>query len=429
MLRLLVPAAMLLAGACAPSARDLGRQAFFRHDYTAAREHFEQSAQNGGKDYVLHRLELATVMFEQGDYEAAEAVLLEATKIMRGVSGELEGTVSLIAHESAKQFKGDPFEKAMANFYCGLIFYAKGDYGNARAGFMQAAMADKAGSDEEFQDDFAIANYFAGRCSIKMHEYDNARVFFERARAAQPGNRYFAEEALDDNVIFVLQLGRSPVKTRTGPGGSLDDYSRGHYRETGANVWADDAMLGSSAPGVDLLHQAKTSSRTVKDTIQTAKGVVKEGLFAAAVMTDDSKTSLMLALAALLFPSGADTRQWDLLPGEVHVVSARLKPGRYTIRIDFFEENRLLQDYEQVWENVEVLDDADTLLVFRSGSGKRGGTMGVTQAGTGDTGAPAEPAEPVETDTPEPASTEQSAEPAAGETNPPSIVGTTDQED
>jgi len=370
---MVLPAAAMMAGACAPSARDLGRQAFFRHDYAAARKYFEQSAQNDGRNAVLHRLELATAMFEQGDYDAAKPIFVEAARTMRGTSGRLEGTVSLIANESAKIYKGDPFEKAMANFYYGLIFYARGDYGNARAGFMQALLADKDSADEEFQDDFAIAHYFAGRCSLKMGELDNARIYFEKARAARPGNPYFDEAAINDNVIIVLQLGRAPRKTRAGPGGSLDTFVRGHYRETGARVWADGTMIGESALALDLFHQASTSGRTVKDTIQTAKGVVKEGLMAAAIASDDHKPALFLA--ALLFPSGADVRQWDILPGEIHLVSASLKPGTYTLRLVFLEEGRPLPEYEQVWHGVRVLEDRDTLLVFRSGNGKHGGCM------------------------------------------------------
>jgi len=335
---------------------------------------FEKNKDKADRNFVLYNLEWASAAFEGGDYLTARRALETAAEVMRGYGGSTEGIISLIANESAKMFKGDPFERAMANFYDGLIYYRWGDYGNARAAFHQALMAD-ASSAEDHREDFAVAQFMIGKCYQKLGEPDNARISFEKARKAYPDNPYFSGKALrDHNVLIILQLGKAPKKIAAGPAGSLDDRVRGNYRETRAKVYANRKLLGASSCAVDLLHQAKTSGRTAKDTIQAAKGVAKTGLFAAAAATQDD-TSAGLLLAALLMPAQADLRQWDLLPGEIHVVSAKLPPGSYTFKVEFFADGKRMNDFRQVWHYVPVEEDRDTLLVFRSGRNKANGHM------------------------------------------------------
>lgn len=363
------------AAACTPSARRRGREAFQRHDYGTAQKHFAEIKDETNKNFVLYNLEYASAAFEGGDYYTARRALERAAEVMRGYAGNAEGMVSLVANESAKLFKGDPFEQAMANFYDGLIYYRWGDYNNARAAFFQALMADKS-SDDDYQEDFAVAQFMIGKCYQNLGEPDNARISFEKARKAYPDNPFFSDDAINKhNVLIVLQLGKSPDKVAGGLAGSRDEYVCGHYRENSAKVYANGKLLGQSSRAVSLLHQAQTSGRSAKDTIQAAKGAVKTGLLAAAATQKNSRSALWLALAGLLMPAEADIRQWDLLPGEVHLLSARLEPGSYAIKIEFSEDGKPLPDFRQIWHYVPVEEDKDTLLVFRSGHRKANDNM------------------------------------------------------
>jgi len=379
-----IAALCILAGACASNgSRDAGKAAFWRNDYETALKHFEVNKDKLDRNYVLYNLEIGSAAFEGGDYYTARTALEQAAQVMRGYGGNTQGIVSLIANESAKLFKGDPFEQAMANFYDGLIYYRWGDWGNARAAFHQALMADQS-SAENYREDFAAAQFMIGKCYLKLDEADNARISFEKARKACPRNPYFADDAINNNnVLIVLQLGRPPRKMEAGVAGSIDEYGRGGYRESVAKVYANGKYLGDSARAVDLFEQAKTSGRSAKDTIQTAKGVVKTGLIAAgAAITDEGgrkgdagALGPALLLAGLLMPAAADIRQWDLLPGEIHLLSARLEPGSYTFKIEFCEGSTPMPDYRQVWFYVPVKTDAETLLVFRSGREKCNGNL------------------------------------------------------
>ena len=43
-----------------------------------------------------------------------------------------------IINEKMKVWKGEPFEKAMVNYYLGLVYYMRHDYENARAAYQSA---------------------------------------------------------------------------------------------------------------------------------------------------------------------------------------------------------------------------------------------------------------------------------------------------
>jgi hypothetical protein len=225
--------------------------------------------------------------------------------------------------------------------------------------------------DAPYNDDFAIAHYMITRSYWKIGDADNARIHLKKARKSYPDNPYFSENSLDEhNVVLILQLGEGPEKISIGLAGSLDTYRLANYREDAACVEASGRDLGRTSEAVDLFYQARTSGRSLKDAAQTAKGVVKTGLTAAALADDDP--SPWLVAAALLFPAGADLRQWDLLPGELHVLSAKMQPGTYTFVIDFLNDGKPMPQYRQIWHHVPVLADRDTLLVFRSGRRKAG---------------------------------------------------------
>jgi len=372
----------LLAAGCAggSGSRTAGRSAFWQHDYAAAQKLFAENQDRADRNYVLYNLEVGSAAFEGGDYHTARIAFERAAQVMRGYGGGTQGLVSLIANESAKLYKGDPYEQAMANFYDGLIYYRWGDWGNARAAFHQALMSDQA-SAEGHREDFAVAQFMIGKCYLKMDEPDNARISFEKARAKYPQNPYFSDDAINNhNVLMIIGLGRAPLKVPSGLAGSTDDYERGRYRETAANVFANGKPLGQASLAVDLLDQALTSGRSAKDTIQTIKGGIKTGLVAAGAQQladgeGDKKLGSILLLAGLLMPAGADIRNWDLLPGEIHVLSAKLEPGSYTFRIDFLENSTTLLDYRQVWFHVPVKAEGETVLFFRSGREKANGNL------------------------------------------------------
>lgn len=342
--------------------------AFYENDYAFAADEFQKRAARHDKNFALYACDLGESHLAAGDFVAAKEAFLDATMVMNNLGGaELRGLGSLVGPESLKMFKGDPFEKAMVDAANGTVLYALGDYENAAVGFRRALLADK-NSKTDYQDDFGLAHYMLGKCLLRLGRVEDAKVAFRNAKLCAPGNPYVDLESTQQaNFTILIDMGRAPVKTPSGVAGSIDVYRRAPYVEHHAVVAANGRVLGESAPLLDLYHQAAHTGRSAKDAIQTAKGTIKTGAAGVAAFSGDDSVRLVALLVAILFPAGADIRQCELLPGEVHVFHARLDPGEYAVELNFRDrQGRTLAGYAQRWYHIPVEDGKETFLYARS---------------------------------------------------------------
>ena len=63
---------------------------------------------------------------------------------------------SNFAREDVKDFKGEPFERAMVFYYLGLSYLALGDFENARTSIKAGEYQDNLSRAEKYQADFAL---------------------------------------------------------------------------------------------------------------------------------------------------------------------------------------------------------------------------------------------------------------------------------
>jgi tetratricopeptide (TPR) repeat protein len=259
----------------------------------------------------------------------------------------------------------------MVHFYIGLMAYRMGDYWMARAGFNNALLADKA-SQEGYRDDFAAAHYMLGRTYQMLGDNGNARVAFKKARKAAPGRPILKESRINrDNLIIVAELGKSPIKYRTGPQESMDDFKKSEYPEAYASLIIKDKKFAKSYMLTDLAFEASTRGMSEKDAIQATKGAVHEGVHESAMQGTGSTeadiallaTDLALALSGV---AKADIRQWDLLPGEIQIMSTYLKPGTYDGQIRFYDGAGSELGYTRIEQEFKVEPGIKTLYFYRS---------------------------------------------------------------
>ena len=359
----------LLMGVTACGGRPDPYNAFLVGDYPTAVGEFRKKKELDKyrhKNYILRNAELGSAAIHGGDEYDAFPTLTKASFMMRAVAGgKKRGMGSLIINESIKMFKGEPFEKAMANIYLGLLYYRMGEYDNAKACFDQALLSDgmsQAGS----RDDFSIAYFLAGRCYMKFDdEDDNAEICFNRAREYWPHNPYLSLEANENsNVIAVIEMGNAPIKSRRGVEGSADDFTGMSYIDKMAVLKIDGEEVGKSSKVLDLYHQASTRGKSIKDAAQTTKGVF----------------ALLIRISLSLFGgdpgnvgqytgSLADIRQWWLLPGEVHIITCNVEPGEHTVSLSFYHQGYThdeILEFRQVWHRVPVYAGTDNLWLLKS---------------------------------------------------------------
>src|SRR5207248_11072184 len=121
----------------------------------------------------------------------AEAAFLKAYEVINSV-GVNEGGRSIgavLVDEKIKIWKGEPYERAMANFYLGLVYYMRHDYNNARAAFENALFklrdygegGDRKDEYRRVESNFALACVMLGRCHQRLGRHDLARANFQRA--------------------------------------------------------------------------------------------------------------------------------------------------------------------------------------------------------------------------------------------------------
>jgi hypothetical protein len=113
---------------------------------------------------VLNLDLLALASLELSRRDIARAALDESTaRIQRIYANDpnAEKAKSLWAAESVKDFKGEPYERAMAFYYRGLLYLADADPDNASAAFLQADYQNALGLKEHYDRSFALPTYLA----------------------------------------------------------------------------------------------------------------------------------------------------------------------------------------------------------------------------------------------------------------------------
>ena len=119
----------------------------------------------GPGNVVFNHGRIGFLAFELGRPRLAQAQLENDAQAIETVYADnpaAELARSNFAREDVKDFKGEPFERAMVFYYLGLRYLALGDFENARASFKAGEYQDSLSRAEKYQADFALLNFLAG---------------------------------------------------------------------------------------------------------------------------------------------------------------------------------------------------------------------------------------------------------------------------
>lgn len=250
---------------------------------------------------------------------------------------------SLWHGEKSKDFKGEPYERAMAYFYRGLVYAADNDFQNARAMFKQADYQDTVAETEVFGSDFGLMPFMAGWASYCDGDANLAKDYAQQAAKGDPA---FAGLNVAASRLVLYETGQVPLK-----------YGAGKYAETlkwHPRSTADDAPTGFcsgkaqcfSSPivkGGDLNFQATTRGGRPIDGVLAGKASYKDGTealssvagtvgqlglqFAAQTGSQNaanlgifgSLASMVGSRVAGAMNPAADIREWEQLPNAIWV--------------------------------------------------------------------------------------------------------------
>ncbi|HEY8666583.1 MAG TPA: hypothetical protein VIL86_07965, partial [Tepidisphaeraceae bacterium] len=199
-------------------------------NYAHAQQVLAPLAEKTDENFVLNNCRLGSAALARYDLDTAEKAFLNAYEVINsvGVNDGGRGLGAVVVTESIKVWKGEPFERAMANFYLGVVYYMKHDYGNARAAFENALFKLRdygSGKEteeryEEVENNFPLGLIMLGKCWQRLGRDDLAKQFFDRVSKTSPqlGDIVDLGRNAQSNVLLLVDFGYGPQKIRTSDG-------------------------------------------------------------------------------------------------------------------------------------------------------------------------------------------------------------------
>lgn len=361
--------------------------------------HFYVTATQGKRNQVLNDMRLGLASIELGDTPLAEELFDDALTNIEAIYVNNEAAAKardLFTKELTKDFKGEPYERAMAYYYRGLLYMRAGDYDNARASFKAGFIQDSFADEDQNQADFGLLQFLQGWASRCR---GNAATAAEDFREFKAINDSFPLPADKDNTLLLVETGSAPVKfSATAANDTKPKFLK--YRRTSATESARVSVAlpvepppapaptlqkgkkaaapppspapapAPSAPRQialpmleDIYFQASTRGGREFDAVLAGKAQFKD------VSNTVSKAAMVGALAAANYAGvsnnrqhqrdaaaaagamlligvlakaasdasepDADTRYWDNLPDRVHAVTLALPPQMTNLPVDF----------------------------------------------------------------------------------------------
>lgn len=377
---------------CAPTQDEInarvGVDSYLSGNFAGAVSNFEPLADVENENYVLNNLRLGASALATYDFDTAEIAYVKAYQILNATKVNDAGREARATWllESNKVWRGEPYERAIANLQLGMIYYQQRDYNNARGAFENALFKLRDYADpkkpeqyDEKESDFAVALLMLGRTWMQLHNPDESRRYFDRAVQARPELGELAKALADpaNNVLLYVEFGFGPRKVETGmDGNALDFFPK--PGQVGAvppmNVSIDGRPREVSAldrPLFDALVMALDRRWQKLDTIRKTKSYLGTGLMVAGAGAtiygadrQDGGTAAvgigMMAVGALLkASSAADTRSWEMTPRSVFVVPLKIEPGKHDITVAF------PGGMTQTWRGLEVPSDREATFYYR----------------------------------------------------------------
>ncbi|MCX8157452.1 MAG: hypothetical protein N3J91_13575 [Verrucomicrobiae bacterium] len=331
------------------------------------------------RDRVLWQYRTALHALRRGQYDTATRLLDEALLRVNNIFGpdrDAKKARSLFHEEAKKSFIGEPYERCMANFYRGLLYWRAGEVDNARACFRNAQFMDSDAENKTYAGDYILFDYLDGYATVKLGGDGSDAFKRAQARAPAPLPPYNPRA----NLLVFLEYGPGPQK-----------YATGEYREqlrfrtfespvVMAVLKQGSQELARVGPYDDLNFQATTRGGRVMDHVLKNKAVFKSttdtvgnvAVIGGAVMAMHDDTSeaglavlgagLVAKLLAAAANPAADTRCWDNLPLYLGFAALEMPPGRHTLTIEFWNrDHQPVSTFTKQW-NVTVAPDRDTVI-------------------------------------------------------------------
>jgi tetratricopeptide (TPR) repeat protein len=309
------------------------------------------------RDKVLWQYRTAAADMRQGKFDEAKQLLDDALLTLQGIYGkdpDARKARGYFHPEAKKNFIGEPYERAMAYFYRGVLYWRDGQPDNARACFRSAEFEDSDAEKKEYAGDWVLMDYLDGFVTARLG--GDGTDALKRAQASAKMTKP-SEYNLKANVLVFLEYGGAPVKYATGEHAEQLRFRLGHspvrgaaLKTTGKNVQFgtyDDLYYQATTRGGRVMDHILANKAVFKTTTDTAGDVALLGGLTTAAASNNRTTQnvgLGIALAGLVSKivsasttPQADVRTWDNLPQFLGFAALELPPGQQTLTVEFLD--------------------------------------------------------------------------------------------
>jgi tetratricopeptide (TPR) repeat protein len=346
------------------------------------------------RDRVLFDYRMAASALRAGDYEQAKAKLDDAIARIGGIitnDADAARARSLFSAESTKPFIGEPYERAMAYYYRGILYWRDGQPDNARACFRSGQVIDSGPEHENYDADYVLLDYLDGLASAKLNA--DGSDAWARAQAHAGPQVSLPPYNPAANVLVFAEYGYGPRKYAAGEYGELLRFHTDDSPTRSARLVLGDGWKVIPLPAYDDLgYQATTRGGRVMDHILGNKAYFKSGANAAgdvalagAVIAHDqgqrrerrgkdgddaNMAALGLGILGVLgkvasaaTQTQADIRQWNNLPQRLSFAAVQLPPGQHSGRIEFLDRDGSVLEHRTQKVSLSVAaGDRDTVV-------------------------------------------------------------------
>ncbi len=320
------------------------------------------------RDRVLHDYRQAAFALRAGDYPEAKARLDDAIARIGGIitnDAEAKRARGLFGAERSKTFIGEPYERVMAYYYRGILYWRDGEPDNARACFRSGQVIDSDPEQANHVADYILLDYLDGLASVKLQA--DGRDAWARAQATAGDKLALPAYQPAANVLVFAEYGYGPRKVAAGQYGEMLRFHVEDSPSRSARLVLDQGKMIVPLPTYDDLgYQATTRGGRVMDHILGNKAFFKSGAdvagdvaLAGAVIANDQARrrdrrgkddddaeraavglgilGVIGKIAAAATQTEADTRQWNNLPQRLSFAALTLPPGEHVGRIEFLD--------------------------------------------------------------------------------------------
>jgi tetratricopeptide (TPR) repeat protein len=349
------------------------------------------------RDRVLVDYRLGVSALRAGDIEEAKARFDDAILRIGGIitnDAEAARARSLFSAESTKPFIGEPYERAMAYYYRGILYWRDGQPDNARACFRSGQVIDSDPEQKNYDADYVLLDYLDGLASAKLNAdgsdaYARAQVHAGPSVSLPPYNpaanvlvfaeygygprkyaageygqllRFYTDDSPTRSARLVIGNGRKTYPLpplddlgfqATTRGGRVMDHilSNKAYFKTSANV-AGDVALAGSVVAHDHARYRERQGKDGNDAHLTAMGLGVLGAIG--------------KIASAATQTQADVRQWNNLPQRLSFAAIQLPPGQHSGRIEFLDRDGNVLEQRTQPVSLSVGADGRDTVVFLS---------------------------------------------------------------